>query len=188
MSTITDGLVSGSHLEGVRLHHLDAHADTRGVFTEVFCAHWDTGIDPVQWSVVHSAAGVLRGMHFHVRHDELAMVVTGRMSVGLYDARDGSPTEGQSGLYELSGDQPAFLSFPAGTVHGLLFHDPSIHLQGVSEASVDYADDDNHGCHWSDPALGIQWPFEPTILSDRQAGYPPLTAMLDRQGASYGLP
>jgi dTDP-4-dehydrorhamnose 3,5-epimerase len=182
----TDGLVSGPHLDGVRFQHLEPHDDSRGVFTEVFCDHWGTGIDPVQWSVVQSAAGVLRGMHFHLRHEELMTVVAGHLSVGLYDAREGSPTEGQAGLYVLSGDRPALISFPAGIVHGLLFHERSIHLQAVTEASVHYAADDNHGCHWSDPALGIDWPFEPTILSDRQDRYPALEVMLDRAGRARG--
>ena len=61
----------GTEIDGVRLLPLHPHHDERGTFTEVFAAHWGAGIDPAQWSVVHSAPGVLRGMHLHLRHDEL---------------------------------------------------------------------------------------------------------------------
>jgi dTDP-4-dehydrorhamnose 3,5-epimerase len=174
------GLVGGVWLDGVILRDLEAHDDPRGRFMEVFGDHWDSGIDPAQWSVVHTQAGALRGMHLHRRHTEYLMVVAGRMSVGLHDARPTSPTCGEWARYELSADHPTFLTFPADLVHGWLAHEPTIHLQAVSEAYEFYAEDDNEGCHWSDPALGIEWPFEPTIVSERASGFPLLVDLLSR--------
>ena len=55
-----------------------------------------------------------------------------------------------------------------------------MHLQAVSEAYVDYAEDDNDGCHWSDPELGIEWPFSPTVVADRADGFPSLRDLLSR--------
>jgi dTDP-4-dehydrorhamnose 3,5-epimerase len=175
------GLAGGTPFDGVRVAPLAPTTDERGSFTEVYSDDWDTGIDPVQWSVVRSDAGVLRGMHLHDRHVEYLMVVAGRVSIGLHDARPGSPTEGRWCRLELAGDEPAFVTFPAGIVHGWLFHEPSTHLQAVSETYASYADDDNHGCHWSDPALGIEWPFEPTVVSARADGFPPLAELLARR-------
>ncbi|MCH8346086.1 MAG: dTDP-4-dehydrorhamnose 3,5-epimerase family protein, partial [Chloroflexi bacterium] len=68
---------------GVHLRPLQANEDDRGVFTEVFRKVWDTGVDPVQWNFVTSRAGVLRGVHVHVRHDDYLILVKGRASVGL---------------------------------------------------------------------------------------------------------
>lgn len=166
--------------EGVLLRPLAPHADARGRFTEVFCDHWASSIDPAQWSVVVSRAGAFRGMYLHRRHDEYLMVVAGHLSVGLYDARPGSSTQGRSALYELDADAPAFLTFPAGFVHGWLAHEPTTHLQAVSEAYESYAEDDNWGCHWSDPDLGIEWPFEPSIVSHRADAFPSLAELLSR--------
>ena len=70
-------------------------------------------------------------------------MVSGRANVGLYDLRPDSPTEGKWALYVLSGDEPVCLTFPAGTLHGWLFHEPTIHLQAVSEPYELYAADDN---------------------------------------------
>jgi dTDP-4-dehydrorhamnose 3,5-epimerase len=101
------------------------------------------------------------------------------MSVGLHDARPGSATRGQWARYELSERQPAYLTFPEGFVHGWLAHVRTVHLQAVSEAYDSYADEDNEGCHWSDPDLGIEWPFEPTLVAPRADGFGKLTDLLN---------
>jgi len=173
-------LVGGSELQGVVHRFLDAHEDERGTFTEVYADHWTTGIEPRQWSLVHSVTGALRGMHLHRRHAEYVSVVRGRLSVGLYDARPGAPTEGRWARYDLADDTPSFLTFPAGFVHGWLAHEPTTHLQAVSEPYVDYAEDDNLGCHWADPALGIEWPFAPTVVAPPAASFPSLDELLSR--------
>ena len=60
----------------------------------------------MQWNAVWSEAGVLRGVHVHIRHDDYLTVPVGRASVGLRDLRRGSPTEGLSALVELSARAP----------------------------------------------------------------------------------
>jgi dTDP-4-dehydrorhamnose 3,5-epimerase len=170
-------LVFGSAIDGVRLVHLEVNEDERGSFTELFAAHWDTGVVPEQWNLVRSEAGVLRGMHLHRRHDELFCLVSGHATVGLNDLRPSSVTEGRSTLYELFAEDLAFLTFPRGVVHGWLFHRPSAHLGAVSEPYATYGVDDNDGCHWADPALGPPWPFEPRIVSDRAAAFPSLAEL-----------
>src|SRR3972149_836293 len=79
---------------GVRLLPLEMNRDDRGVFTEVFRRSWDIGVEPVQWNFVTSQAGVLRGVHVHVRHVDYLIVLEGRASIGLRDLRRGSPPEG----------------------------------------------------------------------------------------------
>jgi dTDP-4-dehydrorhamnose 3,5-epimerase len=164
----------GSAIDGVRLVDLDAHDDERGSFVELFAAHWDAGIAPQQWNLVRSEAGVLRGMHLHERHEELFCVIECHATVGLHDLRAGSSTEGCSALYELFAADLAFLTFPSGIVHGWLFHERSVHLGAVSEPYSSYGVDDNDGCHWADPELGLPWPFEPWVVSERAASFPPL--------------
>src|SRR3954469_20721871 len=97
---------------GTVLHPLEAHADERGVFTELYRREWDLGTEPVQWNAVWSEAGVLRGVHVHARHDDYLTVPVGRASVGLKDLRRGSPTEGLAALVELGRDAPAALVIP----------------------------------------------------------------------------
>lgn len=164
-------LLDGVELDGVELRHQAVHLDARGSFTEVFSADRDLGVEPRQWSVVRSNGGSLRGMHFHRRHDEYVYVVAGVLSVGLHDLRVGSPTYRQSALYVLSGAGPASLTFPRGLVHGWVAHEPTTHLQAVSETHASYGADDNDGCRWDDPDLGITWPVTPSIISDRSRSF-----------------
>lgn len=169
-------------IDGVELRRLEMHHDSRGCFTEVFQETWNTCIRPVQWSVVTSRAQVFRGMHMHLRHDEYVTPIAGEMLVGLHDARPESPTQGCWSLYALHADDRACLTFPRGVLHGWYFPAGGTHLQAVSESYATYAQDDNWGCLWSDPALRIRWPFQDPILDARAARFPLLKDMLALTG------
>lgn len=147
---------------------------------EAFQAAWDSPIEPIQWSVVKSAANVLRGPHVHLHHDEYIMAIDGCVMVGLRDVRPDSPTNGVSCMIKITGDAPAAVMFPRGLLHGWYFVEDSLHLQAVSRAYCDYHPADNIGCHWSDPELDLPWPCTDPILADRAAEFPPLCETLAR--------
>jgi dTDP-4-dehydrorhamnose 3,5-epimerase len=180
VASTSSALVQGNAVDGVRLGLLQPALDERGVFTEMFAEHWDCGVDAVQWSIVQSRAGVLRGMHLHARHDEYLAIVSGRMFVGLHDLRPASPTFRVSCLYHLTAADPAYISWPRGLLHGWLYPEATVHLQGTSEAYATYGVDDNEGCHWSDPDLGIDWPFAPSVVSARAESFGSVDALLAR--------
>lgn len=160
--------------DGVRLRPLEPHADARGVFTELHRVEWDTGVAPVQWNAVRSAAGVLRGVHVHPRHDDYLVVFAGRATVGLCDLRDRSPAGGRACCIELAGDSPTAITIPHGVAHGFFFHEPSIHVYAVSHY---WDDSDELGCHWADPELGIPWPMRSAHASPRDEALPSLAAL-----------
>lgn len=162
---------------GVVVAPLDMHADARGVFTEVFRASWDVQFTPVQWNVVQSEQGVLRGVHVHPVHDDYLLVLAGRATVGLHDLRPGSPTVGLGATLELTPDRLTAVSIPSGVAHGFYFHVPSISIYAVSH----YWDTaDELGCHWADPRLNIQWPFREPVLSARDANLGPVADLAGR--------
>lgn len=167
-------------IDGVVLHPLHAHCDARGSFLEVYADVWKLAIFPRQWSLVQSRPGTLRGMHLHLRHDECVVPVAGRAFVGLHDLRAGSATEGEAMLVEICGERPTALVFPCGIVHGWYFPEGGIHLQAVSEPYSEYAGDDNLGCHYADPELGIDWPGVPSLVSARALAFPPLSKLRER--------
>jgi dTDP-4-dehydrorhamnose 3,5-epimerase len=116
-------------------------------------------------------------MHVHARHDEYYCLVRGRAYVGLRDIRPWSTTENVWALFDMSGDDLAFVQFPAGVVHGWYFAEDSVHLQAVSETYARYQQDDNLGCQWSDPALGIPWPQASAHVSEAAAAFPGFEAL-----------
>jgi dTDP-4-dehydrorhamnose 3,5-epimerase len=162
---------------GVALRGLVAHVDGRGRVGEIFRAEWPTGVAPVQWVMSISEAGVMRGVHAHIRHDDYFVLLDGRLVLGLRDLRAGSPTGERSALLELRGDMPVAVSIPHGVAHGFLFLARSTYVLG----STHYYDaGDELGCHWQDPGLGFNWPLSNALLSPRDAALPPLRELAAR--------
>lgn len=162
---------------GVRLHQLQTHVDQRGTMAEVFRDEWIDGVKPVQWNFFRSAAGALRGVHVHVVHDDVALVLEGRATLGLRDAREASPTFGMTVAQELSGSDRTSVVIPHGVLHGFLFREETLLLVGVTNY---YDPADDLGCLWSDPGLAIPWPEMPIVVSDRDRVAPPFSALLER--------
>jgi dTDP-4-dehydrorhamnose 3,5-epimerase len=166
---------------GVTIRPLTMNRDARGSFTEVFRSEWDVNLSPVQWNAVQSQAGTLRGVHVHIKHDDYLIVLTGKASIGLRDLRAGSPTEALSAMVKVDGDDPFALVIPHGVAHGFFFHAPSLHLYAVSEY---WNVADELACHWADPDLELDWPAEPTLISDRDATAQSLAELLEQLAPS----
>ena len=165
-------------IEGVLSFPLDMHRDARGSFTEVFRRQWVEHIDPIQWNVVVSRSGVMRGMHVHIRHADYLLMIGGRVRVGLFDMRRGSRTERQSSTIELRGDDPAALWIPAGVAHGFYFPEASVHFYSMTDY---WNPAEEMGCHWQDPDLRLDWRVESEpIVSPRDAGLGSLRALFEQ--------
>lgn len=150
--------------EGVVLHTLALHADVRGSLVECFRASWPSRVQPVQWNIVRSGAGVLRGFHVHVTHGDYLLMAEGRMLLGLKDIRTDSATAGRNAFLELNADAPVAVSIPPGVAHGFLFPERAIHVYAVSEY---WSEEDELGCRWNDPGIGLDWPIQKPTLSPR---------------------
>jgi dTDP-4-dehydrorhamnose 3,5-epimerase len=139
---------------GVAVRPLATHVDDRGAFTELFRDEWGTGVAPVQWNVVSSGSGVLRGVHCHPVHADALVVVHGTMRLGLADLRPEAPTAGLACVVELTGESMELVTIPPGVAHGFSFPTPSIHIYAVDRV---WDPADELGCRWDDPGLGIEW-------------------------------
>jgi dTDP-4-dehydrorhamnose 3,5-epimerase len=166
---------------GVELRELRANGDERGVFTELFRREWGLPVDPVQWNIVHSEAGVLRGVHVHPVHDDYLTVVAGCAAVGLRDLRPDSPTAERVAVVKLRGRTPTSIAIPHGVAHGFLFLEASTHCYAVSHS---WHPEDELGCRWDDRELEIPWPRSPTLVSDRDQNAPSLAELRAQLAAS----
>lgn len=170
-------LIFGEPIDGVHYRLLSPVRDARGSFTEAFYDSWGIGVNPSQWSVVHSNSNVLRGMHLHLHHDEYISVVQGSGYIGLYDLRKESITYRARSLIKVEGSTPACVTFPRGILHGWYFSEPSIHIQAISSTFAEYGKIDNWGCYFGDPDLGIPWPDKNPIVSDRARNFPTMVKL-----------
>ena len=190
-----------SSLGGVRFGSIVRHADSRGSFREVWRASAfpeltlaETGApaatEPrfVQANLSSSAAGVLRGLHYHRRQLDYWTVTTGRAFVALVDVRplvDGSGPRAIVETRELAADD--WVVIPAGVAHGFLAIEP---LELLYLVTNEFDGSDELGFAWDDPAVGVPWPAVSgtadglPILSERDQSNPPLADLVARLAGS----
>ena len=171
-----------SPLAGAYIIDLDPAEDARGFFARSFCAREfaarGLAAHVSQCSIsFNRTMGTLRGLHFQsAPHDEEKLV---RCSAGavfdvIVDIRDRSPTHLRWFGVELSAANHRSLYIPKGFAHGFvsLADDTEVYYM----ISVPYAAGFAQGLRWNDPRLGIRWPLEPRVISDRDAAHPLLDA------------
>lgn len=185
--------VDRATLAGVHWGRLSAHGDERGSFTELWRASWFDPLDAqaagrpdarfVQANRSRSAAGVLRGLHFHRRQLDYWIVSSGRAFVALVDVRpmlDGRDRPAVE-TRELGPDET--VSIPTGIAHGFLALEP---LELVYVVTNEYDGGDELGFAWDDPRAAVPWPAVAgtpdgrPILSGRDRSNPPLVDLVAR--------
>ena len=152
-------------LAGVIVRPLDRHADERGDLVELFRRSWDGVVDPVQWNLVRTRPGTLRGVHVHTGHSDYLIPAAGRFWLAMKDIRPASPTHGRVWELDLHGDDARTVTIPPGVAHGFYFPDGGAFIYGVTAF---WSMEDELGCAWDDPALGFSWPLTgPPVVSER---------------------
>jgi dTDP-4-dehydrorhamnose 3,5-epimerase len=134
-----------------------------------------------------SRRGVLRGLHYQVKHPQakLVQVLRGRIYDVAVDLRDGSSTRGHWTAVVLSAENRRQLYIPPGFAHGFYSFEENEVLYLLSNT---YAPDLERGARWDDPALGIKWPCQDPIVSARDAAWPSLTIALEPPGSDERRP
>jgi dTDP-4-dehydrorhamnose 3,5-epimerase len=170
--------VTPTILPEVKLIEPAIFRDARGYFLESFHADRFRAaglpVTFVQDNHSRSVAGVLRGLHYQLRHPQgkLIRVVTGRVYDVVVDIRRGSPRFGQWFGIELSADNHRQLYVPPGFAHGFCaLSEVTDFLYKCTEV---YAPDDEYGIAWNDPELAIDWPEREFLLSDKDRALPGL--------------
>jgi len=163
-------------LPGVVIIEPRIFEDKRGFFTETYHRdrYMDVGINEifVQDNLSHSIHGILRGLHYQLRHSQakLIQVVRGAIFDVSVDIRQGSPCFSQWIGVHVSDENKRQVFLPKGFAHG--FCVLSEEADVIYKCSDFYAPDDEEGILWSDPDIGIDWPITDPLLSDKDSNYP----------------
>lgn len=105
-------------IEGVEIKQLRKNADDRGYLMEILRED-----DPLyekfgQCYVSMNYPGVIRAWHYHKKQADIWACIKGMIKVGLYDAREGSPTKGEAQAVYMGDDNGVLLKIPVGVYHG----------------------------------------------------------------------
>ena len=154
----------------------EVFADQRGSFMETYQKKLFSEIDPtldfVQDNQVFSKKGVLRGLHYQIRHPQgkLVRVISGEIFDVAVDIRKGSPRFGTWVGIVLSADLKNQLWVPPGFAHGYYVMSD---IAEVIYKVTDYYDAISERCiRWNDPQLKIDWPIDQGItpaISEKDA-------------------
>lgn len=165
-------------LPGLKIIQPKIFGDTRGYFLETYSAqrYMDAGIPGkfVQDNVSFSARGILRGLHFQNPgfQGKLVTVLQGEVFDVAVDVRHNSPTFGKwFGLY-LNEETKRQLWVPAGFAHGFVVTSDTALFSYKCDAY--YSPQDEFSLLWNDPDIGIDWPIDQPILSQKDQKARPL--------------
>ena len=181
--------VEETELPGVLVIRPQVHVDGRGYFVELFRSDvWrDAGLpsDFVQINQSGSRRGVVRGLHFQWSppQGKLMRVARGRAFLVAADVRRGSPTLGQWHGIELDDDSRTHVWAPAGFARGFCALAEPTEIQYLCTAT--YRAEGEGGVCWDDPDIGVEWPVDDPILSERDRSAPTLSAWLDSSAADH---
>jgi dTDP-4-dehydrorhamnose 3,5-epimerase len=137
--------------------------DERGFFLESWNrqAFAQAGLDLtfVQDNHSRSQQGILRGLHYQIRHPQgkLVRVTLGRVFDVAVDLRKSSPTFARWFGIELSEDNHRMLWIPPGFAHG--FYVTSSVADFMYKCTDMYAQEYERTIRWDDKTLDIDWPL-----------------------------
>lgn len=146
--------------------------DARGFFLETFEKNryqqmLNINLDFVQDNHSRSSKGVLRGLHFQKSRPQGKLVRVGRGEVYdvAVDIRRNSPSYGKWFGVLLTEENKTQFWLPPGLAHGFAV------LSDVADFEykcTEYYQPSDEGCLlWNDPDLGIEWPLESPLLSEK---------------------
>ncbi|HEY1326868.1 MAG TPA: dTDP-4-dehydrorhamnose 3,5-epimerase [Casimicrobiaceae bacterium] len=165
--------VSPTALPDVTLIEPRVFGDDRGFFFESWNkrALAEAGIeaDFVQDNHSRSRHGVLRGLHYQIRHAQgkLVRVVAGQVYDVAVDLRRSSATFGQHVAMTLSADDRHMLWIPPGFAHGFLV--VSEWAEFLYKTTDYWHPEHERTLLWNDPALRIAWPVAAPHLAPKDA-------------------
>ena len=169
---------TGTDVDGVQVVDLELREDDRGGFARTFDAEefaehgLEAGVAQCNMSY-NLRAGTLRGLHLQLpphAEGKLVRCTSGAIVDVAVDVRPGSATYGRHVVVELTAANRRALWIPPYVAHGYqtLVDDTEVTYQ----VSGRYAPGAEKGYRHDDPAFGVRWPLEVTVISDKDRAWP----------------
>ncbi|MCL5982719.1 MAG: dTDP-4-dehydrorhamnose 3,5-epimerase [Firmicutes bacterium] len=177
-------------LPGVLIVEPTVFGDARGFFMETWNQkrYAAVGLPAsfVQDNLSLSQQGTLRGLHFQHPNAQgkLVFVLQGEVFDVAVDIRIGSPNIGQWVGVTLSAGNRRQLYIPAGFAHGFCVTSETALF--AYKCTDFYNPEAEGGIIWNDPDIGIAWPIDTPLLSEKDRNYPKLQELPPGRLPRYG--
>lgn len=162
-----------TNLDGNFVINLEKKEDERGFFARYFCEKefLSKGLN-TRWVQINNSeskqVGTLRGLHYQREPKgevKLIRCLKGAIWDVVVDLRHKSATYGKWFGEKLSDKNRTMMYVPKGFAHGFISLEPNTEiLYLVSEF---YTPDLEGTLIWNDLGIGINWPIEPSVISDK---------------------
>ncbi|MFC1799190.1 dTDP-4-dehydrorhamnose 3,5-epimerase [Thermodesulfobacteriota bacterium] len=169
-------------LEGAYVIVPEPYRDSRGSFARIFCKTelkrigFKKDIQQINHSL-NKEAGALRGMHFQKppkAEIKFVKCIKGSVCDVIVDIRQGSDTFLKWFSEILSAENQYMMYIPEGFAHGFQTLEPGCEL--IYFHTERYEPEYEDGIRFDDPHIGIKWPRDITMMSDRDKNFPLLSA------------
>jgi dTDP-4-dehydrorhamnose 3,5-epimerase len=166
-----------TEINGATLVDPERFVDERGFFARTWCQREFSanGLNSelAQCSIsFNRRTGTLRGLHYQktpFAEAKLIRCTTGSIFDVIVDLRLESPSFLKHFAITLSSDNPLMLYVPEGCAHG--FQTLTDNCEVFYQISQFYSANHAAGFRWNDPAFGIDWPLEVSVISERDKCY-----------------
>ncbi|MFH1360965.1 MAG: dTDP-4-dehydrorhamnose 3,5-epimerase family protein [Candidatus Omnitrophota bacterium] len=145
-------------IDGLKVKPLKIIPDDRGNLMEIFRADDCMFSQFGQVYFTTAYPGVVKAWHYHKLQDDNFTCVVGRIKLGLYDARENSPTKGQTDIFYLSLKEPKLVHIPKGVYHGFkcVSQEEAMVINTVTRP-YDHKNPDEYRVDASDPTINFNW-------------------------------
>lgn len=170
-------------VSGAYVVELERNVDSRGCFSRSYCneefAQAGIPFQAVQANLsVNLLKGTLRGMHYQGRRtgeSKLVRCIRGSVWDVIVDMRPESSTYMRHFGVELSATNGLALYVPELVAHGTLALTNDAEILYLMGGHHD--PDQSFGLRYDDPDIGINWPAEVTVISQRDLEWPSMRSI-----------
>lgn len=166
-------------IKGNYLINLELREDSRGFFSRFFCEKEfaEKGLN-TSWAQINNSlskeVGTLRGLHLQqppYAEVKLVRCIQGAIWDVVVDVRKDSESYGKWFAAELNAQNRTMMYVPRGFAHGFITLKPDTEILYL--VSTPYNPSSESTLKWNDPFHSIEWPLQPTVISDKDADAEP---------------
>ncbi len=145
-------------IKGAFRRKLSPIADDRGFLVELLRADWENFMGFGQVYLTTALPGIVKAWHFHRFQTDNFCVIRGRAKIALHDAREDSPTRGETEEFIVGGDEWVLITIPPMVYHGFKnIGAEEVFLINVPNRLYDYGQPDEYRISPNDPRISYEW-------------------------------